>query len=88
MYVQVTFQLDQQGLLEVPAAAILFRPGGLQVAVVDDTGKVDFHPVTVAKDSGDTVVLASGVKAGDRVALNISSAISQGEVVSVNTDKE
>jgi RND family efflux transporter MFP subunit len=81
MYVQVTFQLKQAGLLEVPAAAILFRPGGLQVAVVDGDGKVEFRPVTVAKDNGDTVVLASGVHAGDRVALNLSSAITNGEQV-------
>jgi RND family efflux transporter MFP subunit len=88
MYVQVTFQLNQQGLLEVPAAAILFRPGGLQVAVVDDAGKVNFHSVTVAKDNGDTVELASGVQKGDRVALNLSSAISQGEQVNVNTENQ
>jgi RND family efflux transporter MFP subunit len=88
MYVQVTFQLNQRGLLEVPAAAILFRSAGLQVAVVGDDGKVDFRPVTVAKDNGDTVILASGVKAGDRVALNISSAVTPGSDVTVNEDKD
>jgi RND family efflux transporter MFP subunit len=88
MYVQVTFQLNQRGLLEVPAAAILFRSAGLQVAVVGEDGKVDFRPVTVAKDNGDTVILASGVKAGDRVALNISSAVTPGSDVTVNEDKD
>jgi len=88
MYVHVTFQLNQQGLLEVPAAAILFRPGGLQVAVVNGDNKVDFRPVTVAKDNGDTVVLASGVNAGDHVALNLSSAITPGEEVTANQDKD
>jgi RND family efflux transporter MFP subunit len=87
MYIQVIFELNQRGLLEVPAAAILFRPGGLQVAVVDDNSKVDFRPITVAKDNGDTVVLASGVKPGDRVALNISSAVLPGEQVTVDEDK-
>jgi len=81
MYVQVTFQLNQRGLQEVPAAAILFRTAGLQVAVVGSSGRIDFRPVTVAKDNGDTVVLASGVNAGDKVALNLSSAISAGEIV-------
>jgi len=83
MYVQVTFQLNQRGLQEVPAAAILFRAAGLQVAVVDNDGKVEFRPVTVAKDNGDTVVIASGVNPGDRVALNLSSAITPGEEVAV-----
>jgi RND family efflux transporter MFP subunit len=81
MYVRVTFDLNQRGLLEVPAAAILYKPGGLQVAVIDANGKVDFRPITVAKDNGDSVELATGVQRGDRVALNISTAIVQGETV-------
>jgi RND family efflux transporter MFP subunit len=86
MYLNVTFQLKQRGLLEVPAAAILFRAAGLQVAVVDRSGRIDFRPVTVAKDNGDTVVLASGVNAGDRVALNLSSAITAGQLVTPAED--
>jgi RND family efflux transporter MFP subunit len=79
--VQVTFQLSQHGLLSVPAAAILFKPQGLQVAVVDQQSKVDFRNVVVAKDNGDTVELASGVEPNDRVALNIRDDIAPGELV-------
>jgi RND family efflux transporter MFP subunit len=81
MYVQVTFDLNQRGLLEVPAAAILYKPGRLQVAVVGSDGTVDFRDVTIARDNGEIVELASGVEPGDRVALNISTAIAQGEQV-------
>jgi len=81
MYVQVTFELNQRGLVEVPAAAILFRPTGLQVAAVGPDNKIEFRPVTVAKDDGDTVELSGGVSPGDRVALNISSAVLPGEEV-------
>ncbi len=81
MYVQVRFELKQRGLLEVPAAAILFRPTGLQVAVIDSSGKVEFRPVTVAKDDGDTVELDSGVSSADRVAVNLSSSVLPGEQV-------
>lgn len=84
LYVQVTFELNQQDLVEVPAAAILFRPAGLEVARVDGDNKVEFRRVTVAKDDGEIVELTSGVNAGDRVALNLSSAVSPGE--QVNTD--
>jgi RND family efflux transporter MFP subunit len=87
MYVQVTFQLNQGGLLEVPAAAILFRPGGLQVAVINDDNRVEFRPITVAKDNGDTVVLQSGVREGETVALNLSSAIEPGEEVTIGYDQ-
>ncbi len=83
MYVQVTFELNQRKLPQVPAAAILFRPTGLQVAVIDADSKVEFHPVKIARDNGDTVELATGVSPGDRVALNLSSAIVPGEEVNV-----
>ena len=86
MYVQVTFELNERGLPEVPAAAIMFRPQGLQVAVVGDDGKLTFHNVTVAKDNGDVVVLESGIKPGDKVALNLSSAIEPGEQVTADED--
>jgi RND family efflux transporter MFP subunit len=86
MYVQVTFKLTETGLPEVPAAAILFRPSGLQVAVVGDDGKVSFRDVTVSKDNGDVVVIQSGIRPGDKVALNLSSAISPGEDVSAQED--
>jgi RND family efflux transporter MFP subunit len=89
MYLQLTFELSQRGFLQVPAAAILFQPSGLQVAVVDAASKVNFRPVTVAKDDGDTVELASGVNPGERVALNISSAITPGEQVeAIEDDKD
>ncbi len=86
MYVQVAFELNQHGTMEVPAAAILFRPGGLQVAVVDRNNKIDFRSITVAKDNGDTVELASGVHSGERVAININSDISAGQEVTVVED--
>ncbi len=81
MYVQVTFDVAQRGLLQVPAASILYRPTGLQVAVIDAAGHVGFRPVTVAQDDGDTVELAGGVAVGERVALNLSSAVTSGQQV-------
>jgi RND family efflux transporter MFP subunit len=81
MYVHVTFKLKGSGQVQVPAAAILFRPSGLQVAVIGGDNKVEFRDITVAKDNGDMVELASGVGIGERVALNISSAIAPGEQV-------
>jgi RND family efflux transporter MFP subunit len=86
MYVEVTFQLNQSGLLQVPAAALLFRTAGLQVGVVDTSGRIIIRPVSVAKDNGDTVVLASGVAIGDKVALNLSSAVTNGQMVTVHEE--
>lgn len=84
MYVNVAFQLPPRGTVEVPAAALIFRSSGTQVARVDANGKISFETVQIARDNGSLVELASGVKAGDRLVLNISSQIASGQTVAVN----
>ncbi|HEV7612700.1 MAG TPA: efflux RND transporter periplasmic adaptor subunit [Steroidobacteraceae bacterium] len=84
MYVSVAFRLPARGLVEVPAAALIFRATGTQVARVDADGKVEFEQVAIARDNGSLVELASGVRPGDRLVLNISSQIAPGQKVAVN----
>ena len=85
MYVKVGFALPSRGLVQVPAAALLFRAGGPEVARVDSDGHLSFRPVTIGRDDGRVVEIASGVSAGERLALNVSSQISEGELVRVRT---
>jgi RND family efflux transporter MFP subunit len=68
--------------LSVPAEAIIFNAGGVQVAVVDK-GVVHLHKVTVARDFGTYVELRDGVAAGDQVILNPSVSIADGAKVQV-----
>lgn len=83
MYVKVGFGLPPRGLVQVPAAAMVFRASGPQVARVDGAGRVSFHDVTIGRDDGSMVELASGVSAGDQLVLNVSSQINEGESVQV-----
>jgi len=84
MYVNVAFSLPARGQVEVPAAALIFRSSGTQVARVDDNGKISFATVSIARDDGSMVELSSGVKPGDRLVLNISSQIATGQTVAVD----
>jgi RND family efflux transporter MFP subunit len=84
MYVNVAFSLPPRGLVEVPAAALIFRASGAQVARIDAKGSIQFENVVIARDNGSLVELASGVQPGDRLVLNISSQIAPGQAVSVN----
>jgi RND family efflux transporter MFP subunit len=84
MYVKVAFALPPRGLVQVPAAAMVFRASGPQVACVDSSGRLGFRPVTIGRDDGRVVELSSGLVPGDVVALNVSSQISDGEKVRVN----
>jgi RND family efflux transporter MFP subunit len=84
MYVSIAFRLPPRGLVEVPAAALIFRASGAQVAQVDSHNQVRFSDVVIARDNGSLLELASGVRPGDRLVLNISSQIAPGETVAVN----
>jgi RND family efflux transporter MFP subunit len=81
MYLKVGFALAPRGLVQVPAAALIFRANGPQVARVERSDRIDFRDVTIGRDDGNVVELSSGVSPGDRLALNISSQIGDGEQV-------
>jgi multidrug efflux pump subunit AcrA (membrane-fusion protein) len=82
MYVKVGFALQPEGAVEIPAAALTFRAGGAQVARVDSNDRVSFQHVTIARDDGNIVELGSGVSPGDHLALNVSSKVLEGDLVS------
>jgi RND family efflux transporter MFP subunit len=84
MYVNASFQLQSDNLVQVPAAALVFRSTGPHVAVVDNSGRVSFRKITIARDDGNVLELGSGVVPGDKVALNISSQITEGDQVAIN----
>jgi RND family efflux transporter MFP subunit len=85
MYVQADFELTGGASIQIPAAALLFRSGGPQVAVIGDTGAVIFKDVTIASDDGNVVAISSGLAIGDKVALNLSSQVAAGEKVRIDT---
>jgi RND family efflux transporter MFP subunit len=82
-YVDVRFNLKSSGLIEVPAAALLFRTKGPQVAVIEN-GVVGIRDVTIARDNGNVVEISSGLREGDKVALNLSSRIISGQKIEAN----
>jgi multidrug efflux pump subunit AcrA (membrane-fusion protein) len=81
MYLQANFELKGGAAIQIPAAALLYRPSGPQVAVIDDTGAVAFKDVTIASDDGNVVAIDSDLAIGDKVALNLSSQIAAGQKV-------
>jgi RND family efflux transporter MFP subunit len=87
-YVTVTFELTSSGLIEIPAAALLFRTKAPQVAVIKDIanehGVVDIRDVTITRDNGDVVEISAGLENSDKVALNLSRKIVNGEKVEIN----
>jgi RND family efflux transporter MFP subunit len=83
MYVTVTFHLKPTTFVQIPASALLFRASGPQVALVDKSDIVKFQDVSIARDNGNLIEIGSGLSEGDRVAVNISNQIADGQKVTV-----
>jgi RND family efflux transporter MFP subunit len=82
-YVDVGLDVKVPALLEMPAEALVMRGEKTAVAVVDGENRVHYRPVVVADDDGQLVRLVSGVKEGERVALNLGSDTSDGSPVQI-----
>lgn len=82
-YVQAALQTDSKGLLTVPGNTLLFRAEGPRVAVVDAQGKIKLKPVEIAQDLGQTLEIGRGIEPTDRVVLNPSDSIADGDSVVV-----
>jgi RND family efflux transporter MFP subunit len=68
-------------VLSVPASALIFDAKGLSVATVEAGNRVLMKPVSIARDLGTVVELASGILPTDRVIQNPPDGIANGVLV-------
>ena len=68
-------------VLSLPSSALIFDAKGLSVATVEAGNRVLMKPVSIARDLGSVVELASGVSPSDRVIQNPPDGISNGVLV-------
>jgi RND family efflux transporter MFP subunit len=68
-------------VLSVPASALIFDAKGLSVATVEAGNRVLIKPVSIARDLGTVVELASGISPTDRVIQNPPDGIGNGVLV-------
>ena len=74
-----------QQALSIPAGALIFDQKGLHVATVDANSKVVLKPITIARDLGQVVEIASGLVAGDRIIDSPPDGLAGGDPVRVVT---
>ena len=67
----------------LPSSAILFRDKGTEVALVGPDNHVHIRHVSVEKDLGSTVEIASGLSRDDRVVNNPPDSIAEGQLVRI-----
>jgi RND family efflux transporter MFP subunit len=69
--------------LTVPGNALLFRAEGPQVGIVQANGKVALRSVKLGNDFGATVEIVAGLVPTDRVILNPSDSLADGDTVRI-----
>ncbi|MGV2290022.1 efflux RND transporter periplasmic adaptor subunit [Trinickia sp. YCB016] len=90
-YVQVAVPSTEHARLLVPDNALLFRAEGPRLAVVDANGEVHLRKIVIAQDLGQNLEIESGIEPTDKVIVNPSDSISDGDHVTIapaSTDKE
>ena len=86
-YTDVHFKLP--GLdrgVRIAANALLFRAEGPRIATVAPNGRVSLHEITLGRDFGTVIEVATGLKAGDAVILNPPASLETGASVRVQTE--
>lgn len=83
-YASVSFALSGGAqALRVPASALIFDQSGLRVATVGSDDRVIMKPITIARDHGSFIEVASGLEASDRVISTPPDGLIAGSSVRV-----
>jgi RND family efflux transporter MFP subunit len=83
-FTNVSFDLPHPEIaINVPASALIFNERGLQVAIVGDDGRIVVKQVTISRDLGSEVEIASGITADDRVVVNPPDGVATGDKVRI-----
>src|ERR1039458_7515059 len=69
--------------ITIPVNAMLFRAEGPRVAVVDKDGKVHLRPISIGRDFGATLEILGGIDASDRIIVNPSDSLEEGQQVHI-----
>lgn len=74
---------DRHDVLVIPSSAVLFDKAGLRVATVGPDDRVTLKQITIGRDRGATVEVASGLAPEDRVIESVPDGIVDGDRVNV-----
>jgi RND family efflux transporter MFP subunit len=84
-YAQAHFKIAPSNgvTLLLPASALMLRHNGLAVGLVDAHGRAHVRPISIRRDLGVSVEVATGITATDRVIANPPDSLEDGELVRV-----
>ncbi|MEO8844453.1 MAG: efflux RND transporter periplasmic adaptor subunit [Kofleriaceae bacterium] len=82
MYVSAALTLPvPHKVVEIPATALYSDASGVRVAVVDAANKVKFVPITIERDTGATLWIATGLTGDERIVKIAVPSLVDGDLV-------
>jgi RND family efflux transporter MFP subunit len=87
-YVKVALPLQASKALLAPTNALLFRPEGTMLALVDAQGRVTLRAVSVGRNYGVNFEVLDGITEKDRFVLNPPDWLATGQTVVVTAGKD
>jgi membrane fusion protein, multidrug efflux system len=88
LFVQVTLDLTTEpNALVVPAIAVRASQNGPYVYVIGADRTAQIHPVTIARQQGDEMVIAKGLSAGEEVVTDGQLRLTPGTRVTVDSGR-
>ncbi|HEY6728988.1 MAG TPA: efflux RND transporter periplasmic adaptor subunit [Polyangiaceae bacterium] len=82
MYAEVELDVGTtRRSIEIPPTALMNDAAGLRVAVVDGDDTIRFRPITIERDAGSSIVVASGLDGSERVVRVASASLRDGQKV-------
>jgi RND family efflux transporter MFP subunit len=83
-YAHVRFDLPpDQGVLRVPASALIFRAEGAELATLGPQDRIVMKPVSVGRNLGNEIEITSGIEPSDLVVSTPLDTLENGEAVRV-----
>lgn len=85
-FVQVALALAPSQAMAIPSNALLFRGEGTRVAIVGAGGVIRLQTVKVGRNYGDSVEVLEGLTGSEKLVLNPSDSLADGDKVKVAAD--
>ena len=79
-FAYVTMHIPIKSYPQIPVSGLIVRGADSFVAVVDND-VLRFKPIRVASTDGNTISVAEGLQAGERIAINLPDEVTNGSRV-------
>jgi RND family efflux transporter MFP subunit len=80
-FVQVAMKVKIEPLVSLPVEALVMRGNEAFVPVVEPGDKIRYVKIDLAENTGKEILIRTGIRQGDRVAVNVGNSLTDGQKV-------